>query len=199
MEKITKKRADKLIRLSGETRGVTLKTDSEYVLSQKGKKALIKVEAELARIGYPLKYDQIEAMNFYPIGLRMISLLTIQKVLGFTNQDIKKMGAAAPKISLVIKLFAKFFFSLEKTVKQAPKMWEKHYSVGDFYATAYEKKKYAVIKLKRLDLDPVFCHYLKGYLSTIIQMIVDARVTVKETKCSFRDKNEKYHEFELKW
>ncbi len=197
MEKITKKRADKLIRLSGEARGVTLKTDSEYIISQKGEKALARVETELAKIGYPLKYDQIEAMNFYPIGLRIISLLTIQKVLGFTNQDIRKMGAAAPKISLVIKLFAKFFFSLSKTVKQAPKMWEKHYSVGDFSAIAHEEKRYAIIKLKRLDLDPVFCHYLKGYLTTIIQMIVNAKVTVKETKCSF--KNDKYHEFELKW
>lgn len=196
-EQLTKELAQKIMKVKGEVRGIVFKTDAEFILKEKGKKALEKVEAELKRIGFPLNYQQIKTMYFYPLGLRVVSLLAIKKVCNFSDRDIERMGARAPKVSLVIKLFLKFFFSISKTVKQAPKMWEKHYTAGKLFAKSDEEKKYALVRLEELELHPVFCSYLKGYFSTVIWMIVNSPVTVREIKCTF--KGDKYHEFLLTW
>ncbi|MBM3258059.1 MAG: hypothetical protein FJZ05_02520, partial [Candidatus Nealsonbacteria bacterium] len=76
----TKEAAQRLSKISGEVRGVAFKTDMEFVLKEKGKGGLKKVEDELKRIGFPIKYEEIKVMDFYPIGLRVISLMAIKEV-----------------------------------------------------------------------------------------------------------------------
>jgi len=198
-QKLTKELAKQLMEQEGEVRGIVFKTDEEFILREQGKEALKKLEAELEKMGCPINHREIETMNFYPMGLRIISLLAMRKVLGFSEQDIERMGAEAPKISLVIKLFAKFFFSITKSVEQAPKMWEKHYTVGKFTAESHEKERYIIIRLKELNLHPVFCLYLKGYLSRIVQMVVKAPVSPEEIKCPYKNEKDKFHEYLLRW
>lgn len=187
------------MKTEGEARGITFKTDADFILRKKGGKGLRKVEVELKNLGHPLKYKEIKSMNFYPIGLRILSLLAAQKALGFSEKDIEQMGASAPKLSLLIKLFLQFFFSVEETMKQVPKMWEKHYTIGQLKAEIYQDKKCAVVELRDFAIHPVFCCYLNGYFSTVLQMVVKSRVTSKEVKCLFKNAQDKYHEFLLKW
>jgi len=196
---LNKKLANKIINTQGEARGITLKTDADFILRKKGEKDLKKVEAELKNLGHPLKYKEIESMGFYPIGLRILSLLVAQKALGFSEKDIEQMGASAPKFSFLIKLFLQFFYSIPETIKQVPKMWKKHYTVGQLSAEIDEDKKYAVVGLNGLDVHPIFCCYLNGYFSTVLQMVVKERVTSKEVKCPFKNSQTQEHEFLLKW
>ena len=198
-EKLTKKLVKELMSVEGECRGVTLKTDKDFILRKKGGKGLIKVEAALKKVGQLLKYREVEPMAFYPIGLRALSLVAIQDAFGFSNEEIEEMGRTAPKVSFVIKLFAKFFFSIKRTAAQTPKMWEKHYTVGRLEAEIDEKKKEAIVRLKEFDIHPLLCIYLNGYFATIIQMVVNKSVTSKEIKCSFKDKAYKQHEYLLRW
>lgn len=196
---MTKNKIEKLIDLPGEVRGIVFKTDAEFVLREKGKRALAKVEKQLKEWGVDLKYQEIEPMDFYPIGLRALSLLAIKNGLNLSNDEIKRMGAEAPRISLVIKLFAEFFFSINETVAQAPKMWTKHFTVGRLVAKADEKNRKATIKLKELNLDPIFCVYLEGYFATIIKMIVKSEVESKEISCCFKNQKSKDHQYLLTW
>jgi hypothetical protein len=196
---MTRKKIEKLMDLPGEVRGIVFKTDAEFVLREKGKRALAKVEKQLKEWGVDLKYQEIEPMDFYLIGLRALSLLAIKNSLNLSNDDIRRMGAEAPRISLVIKLFAGFFFSLNETVAQAPKMWTKHFTVGRLVAKANEEKRKAVIKLKELNLDPIFCIYLEGYFATIIKMIVKSKVESREIKCWFKNRKNKDHQYLLTW
>lgn len=196
-QKLTKELAKKLIEIKGETRGVVFKTDGEYILREKGKKALEKVEKEMARLGHPIKYEQIQGMGFYPIGLRALALLVIKKVLNFDKKEIEQMGRAAPKASLIMKFFMKYFVSIKILAKQAPKIWEEHYTVGELDAEVPEKERYIILRLKGLNLHPVFCTYLAGYFATTTQMVVKGPVVSEETKCTF--KGDRYHEYLLKW
>jgi len=198
-EKLTKKLVKKLMSAEGECRGVTLKADKDFILRKKGGKGLIKVEAELKKAGKPFKYKEVDPMAFYPVGLRALSLIAMQNALGFSNKTIEEMGRTAPKVSFVIKLFAKFFFSIERTAAQTPKMWEKHYTVGRLEAEIDQKKSEAIVRLKGFDLHPLLCIYLNGYFATIIQMVVNNQVVSEEIKCSFKDKTYKQHEYLLKW
>ena len=197
---LTKETVKKLMEIKGEARGETFRTDMEFVLKEKGKKGLEKVEQEFKELGYPFKYKEVKAMGFYPVGMRAISWLAIKKALNFDDEKIKEMGIFATKVSFIIKLFIKYFFSAEKVFyEESPKMWQKHWTIGELEPVEFnQKEKYGIIRLKNFNIHPIFCCYFQGHLSGVLQMLVKTtKITCEETKCSFR--GDKYHEFSLKW
>lgn len=199
-EELTREIAQKLMAIEGEVRGVALKTDAEYVLREKGETGLKAAEAELAAVGYPIKYKEIQTMDFYPVGWRALSLLAIKKALGFDNEKIKEMGLFATKVSLIIKLFVKYFFSTQRVFfKEAPGIWHKHWTVGELEPVELdEQKKYAILRVKGFNLHPIYCYYLRGYFSGIFQMIIKtSQITAEEKKCTLA--GDEYHEYLFKW
>lgn len=202
MEKqfLTKEKAQKLMTIKGEVRGVVFKTDGDYILLKKGEEGLQKIEQELKELGYPIKYKEIKTMAFYPVGLRALSLLAIKKVFGFNDAEIEEMGSFATKTSLLIRLFTKYIFSPSSAFyRQGTEIWKRHWTVGQLIPAEFnEEKKYAVIQLKDFDLHPVYCCYLKGYLPRLIRaMIKTEKITCQETKCTFL--GDDYHQFLIKW
>lgn len=198
MQKLTKELAKKLMETEGEARGANLKTDWEVILSRYGDEGLKKLEAKMAELGYPVKYDEIETMNFYPVGLDALSILSIKEVFNLSDQELKELGAEAVKFSLFLKILIKYFPSLNLLAKEAPKMWREHYSVGDLEVVeTNEKEKYIILRIKNFGFHPAQCANLQGYFSKILQMAVKAPVTCEETKCTFR--GDAYHEFVIKW
>lgn len=186
--------------IEGEVRGVTLKTDGEYILKEKGKEELKKVEKKLQEWGFKIEYDKINNMIFYPAPLRIASLLAIKEVFGFDDEKMKEMGVYATKISLIIKLFLKFFVSIERVFyKESIRIWGKHYTFGKLIPVELnEEKKYAIIRVEDFNLHPIYCYYLGGYFSGILQMLIKTpKINSEETKCYFRGQN--CHEFLIKW
>ncbi len=199
-QELNRELAEKLMAMPGEARGVVFKTDGDYVLKQAGEDGLKKLEEELAALGYPIDYKKISALSFYPIGLRIISLLAIKKVFSFDDAKIKELGAFASKTSLMVKLFINYFLSINKVFfEEAPKIWRKHYSVGDFTPISIdEEKKYGIIQIKNYQFHPIFCLYLGNYLCGFFQMLIKSpSITFEETKCPFR--GDEYHEYTIKW
>lgn len=195
---LTKELVQNLMKIEGEVKGMVFKTDAEFVLREKGEEGLKKVEAELEKLGQPIKYKEIKTMDFYPIGLRAVSLLAISKTFNFDDQQIREMGTAAPKISLIIKFFMQYFLSVRKTIGQVPKMWQKHYTIGNLVPAEFdEEKKLLILRLENINLHPVFCCYLSGYFLKVVEMVVKSKVSCQETKCSFR--GDEYHEYLFRW
>ncbi|MDP2926544.1 MAG: hypothetical protein Q8N65_00145 [bacterium] len=188
----------KLMQLKGEVRGVVFKTDFEYILNREGGDGLEKLENKFQEIGHPIKYGEIKALAFYPIGLRIISLLAIKDIFSFSDEEIKKIGEAAPKLSLVIKLFTKYFLSITLTAQQAPSMWGKHYRAGKLVVVEInEKEKRIILSLEDFNLHPLLCKYLEGYFSTVVKMAVGKPTNSQEIKCSFS--GGKSHEYLVTW
>jgi len=197
---LTKDVAKKLMEIKGEVRGVVFGIDGAYVLKEKGKEGLKKVEEELEKFGYPIKFKEIKTMDFFPVGLRVISLLTIKKVFNFDDEKIKEMGIFATKVSLIIKIFTRYFLSVKRVFYvEAPKIWRKHWTKGELIPVEInEEKKYAILRLKNFSLHPVYCKYLEGYFPGPFQlMIKSSKMTCEETKCTFR--GDEYHEYLIKW
>ncbi len=198
MFELNKKIADDVMSFKGEVRGVVFKTDEKFITIKGGEGKIKEIEDEIKSLGYSIDYSNINAMNFYPIGLRILSLLAISKIFKMEEKDVKEMGSFAPKFSLLIKFFIQYFVSIKKTFLQVSRMWEKHYTKGKITPIKInEKEKRAFIKLEGLDIHPVFYIYLAGYFSRIAETIVKSPVQVEETEDSFE--NEKYHIFSLKW
>ena len=197
-EIINKEIAEKLMEIEGETRGVSFQADGEFIIKEKGKEGLKKLEEKMAEIGYPIRYKEVKPMDFFPLGLRLISLLVIQELFNFDKEKIREMGAFQTKISLIVKLFMQYFGSVNILAKQAPKMWRKYYTIGDLKVPEISnEKRYGIIKVENFALHPIHCQVLEGYFANIIKMVVNSPVNCKETKCTFR--GDEYHEFLLKW
>lgn len=187
--------ADRFMRLQGRVRGAVFETDAEYVKHRYGPQGLDRVKAALQEFGYDVKYGQISAMEWLPLGLRALSLLVIQDLFSWTDQDIKDMGDAAPKYSFIVKLFMKFFISPRVAFDHAPEYWEKHYDTGQLEAKELnEKKSCAIINLYDFEVHPTYCKYLEGYFQRLFKfMYPSSHVEIKENKCMCR--NDRYHEF----
>lgn len=199
-QELNKELATKLMAMPGEARGVVFKTDGDYVLQETGEVGLKKLEEELVTLGCPIDYKKIKDLSFYPIGLRIISLLAIKKTLSFDDAKIKELGMFASKTSLMVKLFINYFLSINKVFfEEAPRIWRKHYSVGDFIPIELnEEKKYGILQIKNYQFHPIFCVYLGNYLCGFFQMLIKSpAITFEETKCPFR--GDEYHEYTIKW
>jgi len=199
-KKLTEKLVQELMEFKGEIRGMDIIFDGEFVLKHNGKEGLKKVQEKLKEIGVPLEYKRLNPLSFCPGGLRVISLLAIQEALGYSDEKIEEMGKSAPKFSLIIKLFIKYFTSLRKFFfNQAPRIWKEYWTVGEFVPLELnEQEKFAIFRYQGVNLHPIYCTYLKGYFATVCQLVTGAKkVECKETKCVFR--GDQFHEFFLKW
>lgn len=197
-EIISKKEFDELMQKEGKIRGVTLKTMGEYLLQEEGKISLGLLEKEINRLGYSFKFNQIETMEFYPLGLQAVILVLMKRMLGYDEEKFQEVGKANAKFSLIIRLFMKYFFSIKAMVDKVPQLWEKHYTVGKLKVADHnDEEKYIILRLSDFDLHPFHCQDLKGYFSIVTQMIVGKEVDCQEKKCVHR--GDDYHEFVLTW
>jgi len=196
---LTKQEADKLIKIRGESRGVNIKIDLDYVLEKQGKPGLKKVEAKMTELGYPIKYKDIKQMGFYPLGLEAVVLLCIRDILNLDEEGVEKMGAAVVKFSIFMKILMKYFGSLSFVAKEVPKNWKEHYTVGSLEMTDFKEGKngYAILRQKNFKIHPVYCAIHRGYFKKVAQMVVKSTVSCEETKNVF--KGDKYNEFVLTW
>jgi hypothetical protein len=196
-EIITKEIAEKLMKIKGEVRGMAMKGDLEFILQERGEEGLKELEDAIANLGYSVKYKELKALSFYPIGLKGIMLLTIKKLFNFSDEKFQEMGAFGSKINSVIRIFMKYLFSPKIFVSQSQRMWRYYYTIGNCKAELNEKEKYVLLRVYNFPYFPDQCKVLKGYFGSILKMVIKHNVTCEETKCTFR--GDDYHEFLLKW
>ena len=197
-EIISKEEVNQIMNTEGEIRGLGLKGYTNFILKEKGKEGLKRLEDAMAELGYPIKHREIKATNFYPVGLDNLLLLSIKKLFNYDNKKFREIGEFQAKSPLIIRLFVKYFISLEKAVKAAPQMWRKYFTVGNMKMVDFNKeKKHVILRLENFRLNLPHCQLIIGFISALIKIIVGSKVICEETKCIFR--GDEYHEFLLKW
>lgn len=185
-------------KVKGKGRGVTFHTDREYILKNYGEEALKKVIAETKKMGYPIDYNAYNDTHWYPAKLRMVSLVAMRKALDMSSQDLKTMGELAPKRSLIVKLMLRYLVSIDSILKNAPKYWHKHWTVGNLELVERVGDEKAIFRIVDFEAPPEFCRYEEGYYLGILQMIGVFKETVcKEITC--RNSGDEYHEFLLEY
>jgi len=151
--------------------------------------------------GADFHFTKIVPMAWYPIGWGALFVLASQQVFGWTEQDIREMGENGPKVSAVVKFTFKLFPNIERLAQQIPGFWRKNYTVGTMEVVSLDKeKKKIVLRLHDCVFHPSLCHYVEGFAETTLQFSrpKSSVVSVKETKCSFKD-NVPYEEFVVSW
>lgn len=195
-EIITKEEFNEFMKLKGEIRGIGFQTEAKFVLKEEGEEGLKKLEDQMAKLGYP--YEDIKIMDFYPVGLLAVALVVIKRLFNYDDKKFQEMGEFESKFSLIIRLFMKYFVSLERVAKEAPKMWRKYYTIGDLKVVELnEKERYIVLRIENFSLHPILCQVLRGYFLNIVKMIIRHKTSCEEIKCTH--KGDDYHEFSVKW
>ena len=98
MEKIIpKEKAEKLMNLKGEVKGIAIKSDMEFILKKKGKDGLAKLEKAMADLGHPIEYEKVRTMDFYPMGFLALLTPVVEKLFNFKKEDFIEMGRFAAK------------------------------------------------------------------------------------------------------
>ena len=138
MEKIiSKEELDELMKIKGEVRGISLKNYGKFILKEKGKEGLEKIEEVMADAGCPIKYKKIKVMDFYPLWQNVATFMAIKRCFNFDEKKFQEMGKFCFKSPTLIRLLTKYWLSFEKAVKSVPKMWGTYFTVGNLKATDY--------------------------------------------------------------
>jgi hypothetical protein len=200
-EQIIKEEIQKLTEIPGKVRGQVFITDLEYVKEKKGQEGAELLKKRMEELGNPIDYGKIKTFDWYPVGLRAVSLLVIQEVFGWGDKEISEMGNLAPKYSFIVRLIMGHLLSIAKVFQESPKYWKKHYTVGKLETVKLdEKEKYLILHLKDFKVHPILCTYLfeDGYFLRIGQYVLEnPKITSRETKCMFR--GDSHHECLIKW
>ncbi len=197
MFKVTKKIADKIMSFDSKTRGVVFITDATYVRTHYSEAKLDLVKSRLKSLGYPIDYDKIMNTEWYPSGLRVLSLLVITEVLKLSNHDLILMGDEAPKFSFFIRFVAKFINTLDLVVKKAGTVWARQVTRGSLELKQTGKSEITV-RFNDFNIHDIYLIYLQGYFRRFVQFIVpNATVKCKLIKKYSKDRN--YAEYKVYW
>ncbi|MBD3208459.1 MAG: hypothetical protein GF370_03320 [Candidatus Nealsonbacteria bacterium] len=194
---ISKSETEEIMSLEGEARGVAIKEHLDYILQKEGMEGVKKIEDALSFLGYP-EYKEIKATEFYPLSFYALTHLAIQRIFGYGEKEFGEMGKFNAKFSLVIRLFMRYFVSLERVANEVSKMWRRYYTVGTLETVEYSlEDRYVILKLRDFAPYPTYCSMVEGYLSALLKIIVKNEVQCKERKCLFQ--GDEAHEFVLTW
>jgi len=197
-----KNEIEEILKKQGDVRGAVFHTDLNYVLQKTASEDNIaKIEEKLKKWGVDLVYRKVEPMGWYPVAWRTFSLLAIQEVLGWDEEEIKKMGRNAPRVSFIVKLFFKLLPDIGKFAQQIPKYWAKHYTCGTLKVAELDKEnKILALRLENFAFHPILCEYLEGYFEAATKLTrpKDSIVTCQEIQCSFKD-NAPCEIYQIKW
>lgn len=197
----TNEEIEKILQKKGDVRGVVFQTDTNYILKKGTEEDLRKIEERIKEWGISVIYKEVKPMAWYPVAWRVCSLLAIKEVFGWGDEEIRKMGENAPKVSVIVKLFFKLFPDIGKFAKEIPGYWTKHYTSGALEVANLDKENQELIlRLNGFAFHPILCKYLEGYftIATKLTRPKESQVTCRELKCSFRD-NVPYEEYQIKW
>jgi len=195
---ISKEEFKELEKIKGEVKGNAILENMEFVLKKEGEHGLGRLERAMGDLGCPFKKGEVKAMLFYPLWKDAVMLVAIKRLFGYDDEAFQEMGRFEPKISFLIRLFAKYFVSVEKAIKEVSGMWRKTFTVGNLKITEYDmKKRRGILRLENYSLHPIQCQIFKGYFASIGEMVIGQKVTCQEIKCVHR--GDEYHEFLIQW
>jgi hypothetical protein len=181
----------------GQVRGVALCTDAQYVRQYAGDEILQDIQLLTRELGHAIEYRIIEAAEWYPISLRVASLLAIRKALDWDDEGLREMGKSAPKYSVTDKFILRYVIGVQEFIERLQTYWSYSYSGGSLRGIVIDKS--AFVCVHDFLIPSILCNYLEGVFVGILGMIIGKEqwITVRETDGWHSSNN--CHDFVLRW
>jgi len=187
----------RVLKQSGQVRGGVLRSDAQYIRKHYGDQALGSVEAVTAVLGHPIDYDRINTMAWYPAYLRGVSLLAVTTALCFRDKELREMGWAAPRNSIITKLMMRYFASLSMLVERLPAYWRRNYTMGSLAGKLADHTVY--LRLAGIEIPRQLFPYLEGYFTSVVSMVIGNDNKVIMTDIRRNDGDDRCYELLISW
>ncbi|MBD3208450.1 MAG: hypothetical protein GF370_03275 [Candidatus Nealsonbacteria bacterium] len=195
---LSEQELEKIKKAEGEIRGMSFLIIKDFILRKRGEQGLEKIKEAMVEVGYPLRFDKISSTKFYPIGSLIAVFLVIQKLFDFEDKDFEEFGRFRAKSSPFIRIYMKYFVSMDKIVREAADMWKKSTTVGSVKIVEYDKEKKRLrAQIRDYETTQKQCIFFKGLLSGLFSNLTGKDPVCKETKCTYR--GDDCHEFLVTW
>jgi len=196
--KITKKLIENINTIDNPTIGYLMAADARYIIKNHGEQGLKLVEERFKKLGYNFQYYTIEDEKYYPMSIRILSLLIGRELFKWTDDDFRKMGEEACRISMLLKILIRFFVLPSTALSKAPEFWRKHNKKGTLSIKDYNYTNGRLVGcLDDYHSHPVVCRFLEGYFTNFMKFAMHVKkVKVKEIKCNHKTG---HHEFLVTW
>jgi hypothetical protein len=153
-----------------QVRGAVLITDAEYIRREFGEQVIPAISKYAAEQGYELDYNSFKPMEWYPIELRFVSLMSIKALMQWTDDDLKAMGSKAPTYSLITRLLLRYMMNMDMLAANIQKYWNKNYDFGVLLAKNTPGTFFICVKDCPVPRE-VFT-YIEGYFSSALGMVI---------------------------
>lgn len=160
----------------------------EYLNFVGTKSRIPEILARAEEYGAQQKTMKLDPLKRYPISEEMALIFAAKDVLDWGDEEVKELGRSIPRVSLLVKMFLRYFLNLDSTTRQAKKYWDKHYDFGEIniISTDIESDDYTV-EVTDFDIHPVYCVFLCGFLETMIGFVQTRPVKSWVIRCSSGD------------
>lgn len=200
MPLISKEEISEIEKNEGEVIGNALKNKLSFVLKTIGEDGVKRVEEEIAKLGYPLRYKEIKNFHWYPEKQDVLLIVLIKRLFNWDDEKIREMGRFNGRVSLIAKLMMRYFVSIERIARRVGEYWQKYRTIGTLEAEEVNtKEKRIILVLKNFTGHPDYCRFLEGYFWQIASYVVPGKekLKVEESECVF--KGSKVHRFKITW
>ncbi len=195
---ISKEELDEIMKIDGEVRGDGIKSYTEFILIKEGEEGLKRLKEELVTLDFPIKLGEIKRMSFYPINFWVVLVLSIKRLFNYDDKKFQEMGGFQVKSSLIIRVFMKYFFSIDRAAKELSKIWKQFFAIGEINIIELNKeKRFLSLKLSNFNVHPISCQIILGVLMKAVEIILKGNISGEETRCVHR--GDQHHEFLIKW
>ncbi len=198
--KLTKKEADRIIEIKGNTIGAILKTDYQFILNKKGQEGVRKVEARLKELGCPIKLKETSTFKWYPESQGCLTMLVILEVFNWDESKVFDLAYSAPFNSQVTKFIINKLLNIEKIFQNVSTYWRKFADFGKLSSPEYNmEKKYGILRLENFKkYHPTVEEYIRVFLIRLFEIVTQSKnVRVEQTKSLYN--NDPYDEFKITW
>lgn len=198
MEENLQQVVNNLKTFKGNVKGEAVIADIKYIKFKEGEEGLKKVEEKMKELGVSINLDDIKPFSWISEGISAIIIIVAKEIFNWTEKDVFEMGKTAPKISFIVKLMIRHFFSFEMLIQNINKYWQKHYDFGSLNPELPLEENKITLKEEGYNLHPLLCIYHAGYYQAICEFALkDKNITIKETACVHR--GEDYNEYTIEW
>ena len=197
---VSKQEVEEFMRSGRKTRGAIIKNAGKFVLDKKGEDGLNKLEVEMEKLGYKIKFEEFTEVNLYSLGETILCLVLIKRLFNFTDEDFQELGRRTSKISVVARMAMRSLaaISLKQIITKFPETWSKMNPIGELTVTNLDEKgRSLTLRVDNCDTHPIQCQIMIGAFSSLFRIILGKEVSCTETKCIY--KQDDCHEFLVKW
>ncbi|MBZ1356613.1 MAG: hypothetical protein KY054_02480 [Candidatus Nealsonbacteria bacterium] len=188
---------NKIMEIPGNTKGAVILADLEYIRRKAGQESLDKIEEALAKLGHPIDFKSIRPFEEYKEAHIVSVYVLLRDMLGWSEEDIEKMGEDSAKISSVVRIFVKFV-PFSKIVKEGSRYWSQHFGFGFLEVESNEVEKSLKVMVKGYNFHPLACACHRGYFRTMAHFLINGKdIDLKEVKCTHR--GDSHHEYLITW